>query len=73
MKCTTFRAVLAAICVAAVQSAAVSSEVDGGGSTGTDEEYVRGVSPEGRVKIDGMDVQIGGMEGQPILNYIREE
>ena len=39
----------------------------------TDEEYVRGVSPEGRVKIDGVDVQVGGMEGQPILNYIREE
>ena len=31
------------------------------------------MSPEGRVRIDGVDVQIGGMEGQPILNYICEE
>ena len=39
----------------------------------TNEEFVRGVSPEGIVGFDGKKYSIGGLSGQPILNYIREE
>ncbi len=35
----------------------------------TDEELVRGISPEARVTFDGKEYEVGGMTGQPILNY----
>ena len=36
----------------------------------TGEELVRGVSPEARVTFDGEECQVGGMTGQPVLNYM---
>lgn len=40
--------------------------------TATGEEFVRAVSPEARVGIDGREYLVGGMSGQPVLNYILE-
>jgi len=34
------------------------------------ELYLRAIAPEARVKIDGADYQVGGLEGAPIANYI---
>ena len=36
----------------------------------TGEELVRGVSPEARVTFDGVECPVGGMTGQPVLNYM---
>ena len=34
------------------------------------ERYLRAIAPEARVKIDGVDYEIGGLKGAPIANYI---
>lgn len=34
------------------------------------EHYLRAIAPEARVKIDGVDYEIGGLKGAPIANYI---
>ena len=36
----------------------------------TGEEFVRAVSPEARVTFDGEACEVGGMTGQPVLNYL---
>ena len=36
----------------------------------TGEELVRGVSPEACVTFDGVECPVGGMTGQPVLNYL---
>lgn len=39
----------------------------------TGEEYIRAIAPEGKVIIDGEEYMIGGLEGQPVMNYFKEE
>ncbi len=39
----------------------------------TGEEYVRALSPEARVTINGEQFPVGGMEGAPVANYWKEE
>lgn len=39
----------------------------------TGEEFVRAVSPEARIVFDGVEYMIGGLSGQPILNYLMDE
>ena len=39
----------------------------------TGEELIRAVGPEARVVIDGTSYPIGGLTGQPVLNYFKEE
>jgi hypothetical protein len=34
------------------------------------ERYLRAIAPEARVKIDGVDYEVGGLKGAPIANYI---
>ncbi len=36
----------------------------------TGEELVRGMLPEARVTFDGVECPVGGMTGQPVLNYL---
>jgi hypothetical protein len=35
--------------------------------------FLRAVRPEGSVTIDGMTLEIGGLEGQPIQNYLQRD
>ena len=39
----------------------------------TGEELLRGVSPEARVTVGGTEYRVGGLEGQPIFNYLRSD
>ncbi len=39
----------------------------------TGEELIRAVGPEARVVIDGTPYPIGGLTGQPVLNYFKDE
>jgi len=39
----------------------------------TGEHLLRGIAPEARITINGTDFPIGGLEGQPIQNYLKEE
>ena len=34
------------------------------------ERYLRAIAPEARVKLDGVDYEVGGLKGAPIANYI---
>lgn len=34
------------------------------------EHYLRAIAPEARVKIDGVDYEVGGLKGAPVANYI---
>ena len=38
----------------------------------TGEELIRAVAPEARVVIDGTSYPVGGLTGQPVLNYFKE-
>jgi hypothetical protein len=37
------------------------------------EQYLRATGPEARVTINGVEYPIGGLEGQPVLNYLKAE
>ncbi len=37
------------------------------------EHLLRGVSPEARVTLDGVEYAVGGLEGQKIMNYLKAE
>jgi hypothetical protein len=39
----------------------------------TGEQLLRATGPEARVTLDGMEYMIGGLEGQPIQNYLKAE
>ena len=39
----------------------------------TGEELIRAVAPEARVVIDGTSYPVGGLTGQPVLNYFKDE
>ena len=39
----------------------------------TGEELLRGVSPEARIVVGGTEYKVGGLEGQPIYNYLRTD
>ena len=39
----------------------------------TGDEHLRAISPEARVTIDGKGCDVGGLLGQPILNYLKTE
>jgi hypothetical protein len=34
------------------------------------ERYLRAIAPEARVKLDGVDYEVGGLKGAPVANYI---
>ncbi|MDO5309621.1 MAG: hypothetical protein Q4G03_09055 [Planctomycetia bacterium] len=39
----------------------------------TGEEFIRALSPEARVVLDGTEYPVGGLTGAPIANYLKEE
>lgn len=39
----------------------------------TDESILRAISPEARIRVDGEDLDVGGLEGQPEFGYLRRE
>ena len=39
----------------------------------TEEEFIRAASPEVRLTLDGREYAIGGLSGQPILNYLTSD
>nr|MBI1229159.1 hypothetical protein [Cytophagales bacterium] len=39
----------------------------------TNEAYLRAVKPEAKITLDGQDIDVGGLLGQPIQNYLLDE